>query len=377
MCMKILIDCSNLRAGGGIQVAISFINDLNKLNLDYHFLVVLSPQMENFFTGKFGENFSFQNLNSNNHDNIFKRSKELKKIEEKFSPDIIFTVFGPSYHKSNFPKIVGFAIPHLIYYNSPYIKNLSITGKIKNKILMTFKKKFFIKNSDALIFETEDARTTFINKFANNKKSYVVGNTLNEIFTRKEDWKFKNFNFKSDINILYLTANYPHKNISIIPKIIDVLLNDYKLENFKFILSIKKEDLGFSDKYDNYIEYIGKVNIENVPSLYDQVDILFMPTLLEVFSTSYLEGMYMSKPIITSDMSFARDVCQDGAIYCDALDAGSYANAIITVISNEDIKNKLIENGLKNFKRFGSSMDRTKNYLRILIDNTNKNGNTK
>ncbi|MFC4688700.1 glycosyltransferase [Epilithonimonas pallida] len=375
--MKILIDCSNLRAGGGIQVAISFINDLNKLNLDYHFLVVLSPQMENFFTGKFGENFSFQNLNSNNHDNIFKRSKELKKIEEKFSPDIIFTVFGPSYHKSNFPKIVGFAIPHLIYYNSPYIKNLSITGKIKNKILMTFKKKFFIKNSDALIFETEDARTTFINKFANNKKSYVVGNTLNEIFTRKEDWKFKNFNFKSDINILYLTANYPHKNISIIPKIIDVLLNDYKLENFKFILSIKKEDLGFSDKYDNYIEYIGKVNIENVPSLYDQVDILFMPTLLEVFSTSYLEGMYMSKPIITSDMSFARDVCQDGAIYCDALDAGSYANAIITVISNEDIKNKLIENGLKNFKRFGSSMDRTKNYLRILIDNTNKNGNTK
>ncbi len=40
-----------------------------------------------------------------------------------------------------------------------------------------------------------------------------------------------------------------------------------------------------------------------------------MPTLLECFSASYLEAMYMKKIIFTSDLPFAHTVCKDAAFY--------------------------------------------------------------
>ena len=113
--MKIIIDSSNLFAGGGVQVATSFLNDLNKINLDHEFHVLQSHGLKKQIDKSiFSSNFIFYELKAN-HSSILKRIKEVKLIESTLNPDVIFTVFGPSYHKSSCPKVVGFAIPHLIY----------------------------------------------------------------------------------------------------------------------------------------------------------------------------------------------------------------------------------------------------------------------
>ena len=153
--MKILIDCSNLQAGGGIQVALSFINDLIKLNRQERFIILMSPQIalslkEIIHLG----NFQFIELNKKYYKNIFVRGRIIKKIESEIRPNIIFTVFGPSYHKSNFPKIVGFGIGHILYPKSPYFKKIDSLSRFKINFVNSLKKHFFIKNSDALIFYT-------------------------------------------------------------------------------------------------------------------------------------------------------------------------------------------------------------------------------
>ena len=364
--MKYVIDNSNLYAGGGIQVGISFINDLSKLNLSNEYHIIQSFKMaEAFKKIDYPSNFIFYDLNVECEQSILVRAKQVKLLEDKIKPDCIFTLFGPSYHKSNFPKIVGFAIPHIIYPESPFIKNLSLSKKIKNLLICKMKQYFFIKNADALVFETKDASKKF-EKLSGFKNNYVVSNTLNEVFLDESKWENFIFSDNNKLKILVVTANYPHKNLQVIPNIIRKLINDKKIENFEFVITLDKNELNFPDFCENYIQYIGKVSLNKLPSLYKQSTMVFIPTLLEVFSATYLEAMYMQKAIVASDMGFSRDICGDAAFYCDPTNIDDYANTISLLL--RDIKSRLDleQKGVSQVLKFGSSMDRTKSYLEII-----------
>jgi glycosyltransferase involved in cell wall biosynthesis len=366
--LKIIIDNSNLSAGGGIQVARSFLYDLNSLKLSHDFHVIQSYNFSKQIDKTvFSSNFHFYDLNEIDKV-ILSRVKKVRALENAIKPNVIFTVFGPSYHRSKFPRIVGLAIPYLIYKNSPFFNEISCIEKIYYKVWGALKRYFFVKNSDFLVFETEDARMIFVNSIQKEIKSFTVGNTLNEVFLNDRCWKDFTLIPSTKFNILVLTANYPHKNLKIIPKIIDKLLEVYKFNHFRFIISLTKEELGFHDRYDDFITYAGKVDIVQIPSLYQNIDILLMPTLLEVFSTTYLEAMFMGKPIICSDMGFARNICANAALYCEPISEEVYARNIYKLYHDDDLRLQLVENGYRNIKRFGSSLDRTKAYLRIIED---------
>ena len=56
--MKLLIDCSNLYAGGGLQVAKSFLNDLRELGLNHNYHIIQSKNFARVFTkDNFPNNF--------------------------------------------------------------------------------------------------------------------------------------------------------------------------------------------------------------------------------------------------------------------------------------------------------------------------------
>lgn len=367
--MKVIIDNSNLFAGGGIQVAVSFLNDIKEggFSNSYEYHVIQSPNMlEQIDTSKFPANFIFYNLSHQTTKSISFRKEKLKEIESKVNPACIFTVFGPSYHKSKAPKVVGFAIPYIIYSDSPFFKTISIFQKLKFKMYAKLKSFAFIKNSDSLIFETDNARKVFVKRTNYKLPSYTVSNTLNEIFNKKNEWTEIHLKNRKKTNILFLTANYPHKNIQILDEVISVLTDKYKLTDFKFYLSVNKDEISLNAKSYDFIEFLGKVPLNQIPSLYQQTQLTFIPTLLEVFSATYLESMYMERPIIASDMPFSRDICSDAAIFCSPLNANQYAEAIINLIQDDLLVESLVNKGKSNLKRFGTSLDRTKEYLSII-----------
>lgn len=364
--MKILIDCSSLQVGGGIQVALSFLYDLKAMKSSENFIILMSPQLSAVL-GKadFSKQFTFFELEKSYYANFLKRGKAIKKIEKTVHPDVIFTVFGPSYHKSDFPKVVGFAIPHYIYKDSPFFDLLSYRDKMRLYLMQTFQIKLF-KRADKLIFETEDARQKFceLHKY-DIKDTFVVANRLNQIFLNSDLWKNKTFHFNTPNAILCLSANYKHKNLAIIPEVINSMKMK-GLNDFKFVISLSKEELNFAPELDMHIEYLGKLPLEVLPSLFKSVDLLFMPTLLECFSTTYLEAMFMNVPIVTTDLSFAEDVCSNAALYYDPLSPENAAEKIKNVLYSKKLKSSLVKNGMENLKRFGTSLDRTNKYLEII-----------
>ena len=365
--MKILIDCSNLRVGGGIQVAISFLEDLNELNLLHTFFVIQSYNtFKQIDKGMFRDNFIFFDLLESSTISISKRRNKVIEIERKIKPDIGFTVFGPSYHKSKFPKIVGFAIPFIIYSNSPFFSKISLKDRLKYKFLSIIKSYFFKKNSDVLIFETDDSHNIFLRKNRKKTEAYTVNNTLNTIFAKPSRWTNKLIIEKTNLDILCLSANYPHKNLDLLPQIIDAIKVLQPGLNFKFHISAEKKEFNFSASHNSFINYLGRVDLQELPNLYSKMDICFMPSLLEIFSTTYLEAMFTQVPIVSADMSFARDICENSALYCEPMNPEGYAINLLKIKNDKNLRALLIQNGKLNLERFGTSHDRTIKYLEII-----------
>jgi hypothetical protein len=104
--IKIIIDNSNLSVGGGIQVATSFLNDLNTIgnqNHEYHVIQSFSNSW-NLDEASFGSNFIFHHLSKSSRF-IPRRIREVRYYEKSINPKIIFTTFGPSFHGSNVQRL--------------------------------------------------------------------------------------------------------------------------------------------------------------------------------------------------------------------------------------------------------------------------------
>lgn len=366
--MKIFVDCSNLRVGGGVQVGMSFLRDLASQELKERFVILLSPQLKAVIdTTGFPSNFTFLFTERHFYKSIFLRAFYLDRIEKNNKPDIVFCVFGPSYNKSSVPKVVGYAIPHYIYDESPYFREISSKARLKlfiNRIVKVFCFKNF---SSHLVFETTDAADKFVSKFKIDQNMVsVVPNRLNPVFLDSGLWKERFFKFNTRFAIMCVSAPYRHKNLQIIPSVIDFLVGTLGVADFKFVVTVHKTDLKFGSNYDPYIEYLGPVDIYQLPYLYKSAHCLFMPTLLEVFSTTFLEAMYMKVPIVTTEFSFTRTICKDAALYFDADNFAQAAQMIMTIMQNRLVRDSMIDKGYAYVQQYLESTDRTNEYMRIL-----------
>jgi glycosyltransferase involved in cell wall biosynthesis len=367
--MKLLINTASTFKGGGIQVAISFLADCRQHpENEYH--VVLGAALSKMTdTKNFPANFFFYPISYRPATKVFSPKSHndfFKKLEEKIKPDVVFTTTGPAYWRPVAPHLVGYNLPHHVYPESPFFKKVSLYRRTRWKLKKLIASHFFKKDADAYVVQTDDINQR-LRKLLGKEKVFTVSNTYSPFYNNPQTFSPKLPPRKNgEFRLLTLTAWYLHKNLDIIPKVVDALPEDVKA-NVKFVLTLPKHyfEKEVTEKYAGHIINAGPVKVEEGPSLYNECDAMFLPTLLECFSASYAEAMAMKKPILTSDMGFARTVCNDAAIYFNPVDAGEIARKIISLLKNETLQKELIEKGKGRMAVFGTSQQRTEEYLTI------------
>ena len=90
---------------------------------------------------------------------------------------------------------------------------------------------------------------------------------------------------------------------------------------------------------------IGSLPPDRLCTAYGSADAFILPTLLESFGRPYDEAMQFDLPILTSDRDFARERCQDAALYFDPLHANSIAKAMKRIMEDGNLRRLLVENG--------------------------------
>jgi len=226
---------------------------------------------------------------------------------------------------------------------------------------------FFKRNSKYYFVESEDAKLRLSSFLCKSKDDiYFISNTYHSVFNLQLNGNLILPQKENvEIRLVTICSYYEHKNLEIIKDVISVLKEKSKLKII-FILTINHSI--FENKFKGYKENIinlGPIPIDLCPKVYQESDFLFLPSLVEIFTASYPEAMKMKKPILTSDLSFAHDICRDAAEYFNPLNPEDIANKIIYLANNKNRQNELIKKGERRLLDFETPKSRTEKFLAI------------
>jgi len=369
--MRLIINTTNLFRGGGVQVAYSFISECVHFS-EHEYHVFLCKQLtEQIEKSAFPANFHFYDI-SDRPSPFLKGSRVvslLKKLEIIIEPDCVFSVFGPSYWTPQAPHLLGYAIPHFLYPESPFFEKIGIISQLKWRIMKKVKKHFFLKNANYFHVETADSRTRlsqFLKCSIDN--IYSVSNTYNSSYNLINQFsnKLLTDKFDNEFRFVTISAYYPHKNLDVLNGVVKCL-KENGLFNVRFVLTISAEifEANFTSEAKSQIINLGPIPITSCPQLYSECDAMFLPTLLECFSANYPEAMKMEKPILTSDLSFAHEVCGQAALYFNPLDEKDIVSKIKLLIENRKLRSELLAKGVVQLTSFCNASERANQYLEL------------
>lgn len=364
--LNILVNCSNLTHGGGIQVGDSICCYLDKYP-QHHFTVVLSRQMtdtEQKIKDYANVEVLCYNVPNKLPNLLFGRDKFLDKAVCEHHIDIVFTVFGISKWIPKVPHLSGFARSQLLQRNSPYFKKMGVGEKIMMNLKIAVWKRLFDASSN--YFWTENPSVSEqLKRLYPRKRIFTVTNYYHQVYDHPSEWKNIVLPKFEGFTLLTISAPYPHKNLPIYKDIAKILRS--KGESFRIVLSINEDDFPKMDvEISKHFIFLGHVDIEQCPSLYKQADALLQPSLLECFSASYPEAMKMGVPIVTTDLDFARGLCKDAAIYYNPLSAEDAAEKILEIIHNPHLRQTLICKGEERLKDFDNNGQRADKIIHLL-----------
>ncbi len=366
--IRLLVNTSMLRFGGAVQVALSFIHECRR-HAEHEFHVVLGPGVAaSLNETDFPANFQFYHKSFGVVGLRTPRrvQREMAALEARIQPDCIVTTSGPSYWRSRAPHLMGFNLGLYIYPESPYLRDLPRVRKFRLSARRWLHCRYFRRDADAFIVQTNDVNRRVRDLF-HTDQVHTVTNNHNAWYSDPPTFGPRLPPRGADtFRLLTLSSYYPHKNLDLIPNVIEALPERISAR-VEFVLTLSEHEYKarIGAVLPDQIQLTGPVSPPECPSLYAECDAMFLPTLSECFSASYPEAMKMRKPIITSDLGFARSICGDAALYFAPRDAASAAQQITRLVDDAALRHSLRERGAGRLAAFDTPAQRADKILEI------------
>jgi glycosyltransferase involved in cell wall biosynthesis len=146
--------------------------------------------------------------------------------------------------------------------------------------------------------------------------------------------------------LLYVGNIYPHKNTERMISAFKKLIQKNHL-NYRLIIVGGNN----ADSAENIV-FTGFIDDDKLDSLYKNAALYIFPSLYEGFGFSPLEAMARGVAIVSSNTSCMPEILGDATLYFDPLDTDDMAKKISKVLSDENLRNTLIEKGFERVKKY-------------------------
>lgn len=298
----------------------------------------------------------------------------LKLLAQDKNFDLVYTMAGPAYVSFHQPHVMGISNAYITHagYESIAIR-IGLKSKVK-KIFNSMYLMYHARRADYFFFQTEYSRQSFLNRFLlNPTNSFVVPNAFDQEMSAHI--KQRSCDKISDrIKVFCPASAYPHKLIQIIPELSYRISKLYS-GKVDFVITIpKNEPIWKKIKIDiikfgqeEAVHNVGRYTYSDSINLLKESDIVFVPSILETFSASYLEAMASKRILIAADRKHARDICGDSAYYVDPSNVLRTAERFVEILNRQELWASKIENGTRQLKKYPSQKDRFELINKILL----------
>lgn len=217
------------------------------------------------------------------------------------------------------------------------------------------------KISHKILTVSNNSKKDIINtlKIDPNKIS-VTYLAVSNIFKKKnlkEIAKFRKLNNLPAKFILYVGTIRPRKNVDTLIKALYLL----KKERYPHKLVIVGKDLWKAEdirglvkelNLENDVIFKGFIEDEQLPYYYSAADLFAYVPSYEGFGIPLLEAISCECPTITSDVSSLPEVIGSAGLLVKPGDIDGLYNAILDILTKEDLRRKLIKSGKDHIKKF-------------------------
>ena len=267
---------------------------------------------------------------------------KVRRVIRNLKPDVLYMLGNRPLIGAECPQAVHVCLPWAFYPESIAWRTLSFTERfiMKTRVQMTLQ-----HLTDASIVTTQtELMIRRIHKVTGLPYSRLalVPNAFSALPNLSVECTdianvIRHSPFKTK---LICVARYmPNKNLEVLLKVADRLIEAGNKDVGIFLTLLPTQGRGAKCMLDaikkfgrsNVLINLGEIPITQLAECYKAVDALVFPSLLEAFSGVYVDCMHLSVPILTSDLDFAHEVCNNAAVYFNPLNPESILDAIDTL----------------------------------------------
>jgi glycosyltransferase involved in cell wall biosynthesis len=352
--MTILINAANVRFGGGVTVAKNIIKSIIDDN-EYKKIFLLLPQQAGYNFEE-EQNVSVEYVPDKFHKDYFYKAAFVKKgfsaLVDRLQPDIVFSLGNVAFPCRR-PHLLLIQNAYLFYPESVLWKRLPFKFKLYIR-MANLQTRYYLNKADHYMVQTSVMKERL-------HRLFKVSPDIIDVLPNVVSYQSKHINrnhpvlpLKSGktIRLLFLSKYYAHKNYDILLP----LAREIKKANkaLSISLTLQPSDHPFLAKLatqlqeeglEHIIRFIGGVAPEQIDEAFINHDGVFLPSLLESFSGTYIESMFYGRPVFTSDLDFAHVVCKEAAYYFDPMNAPNVLQTITEAYENTGDMADRIEKG--------------------------------
>ncbi len=251
-----------------------------------------------------------------------------------------------------------------------------------SRTVFNFVLKNFHKWIDAIIVDSKDAKSEVVKHYGfpdSKVKIVYLGGGEKFIPTKKDEARalvVEKYGIESPY-ILDVARLIPHKNVLSLIKAYSLMRKEYPEHKEKLVIvggSSYNTTYEYDEAEKSYlkkdIKFIGFVEAVDLNSVYSASDLFVFPSLDEGFGLPVLEAMASGVPVITSNIASMPEIGGDAVIMVSPLDIDKIALAMHNVLTDKNLREKMIEKGLARAKEFTwtKTVEETESlYLKTLV----------
>ena len=159
--------------------------------------------------------------------------------------------------------------------------------------------------------------------------------------------------------LLSLAAWQPRKNIPhLIQSFFALLEQNPELDVYLVLVGDpgnEQKSVRESIRHSKFVErlvFTGYVPEQDISSIYSDASAFVFPSLAEGFGLPPLEAMRCGTPVICSNTTSLPEVVGDAALLVDPTNSNELQQAMLTLLTNEDLRKTLREKGLQRAQGF-------------------------
>lgn len=228
---------------------------------------------------------------------------------------------------------------------------------IFDRYIHKLKARYAVKNADVVVAVSEQTKKDIIEFFG------VKPDKIKVVYQGCQDVFKQSFSLEAR-NLVLRKFNLPDNyilNVGTIEERKNILVGIKAIEDIDTHLVIVGSETSYSQKVKEYIadkqmeskvSFLKGVSNEELAMLYQSAQLFIYPSLFEGFGIPIIEALFCGTPVITSKDGCFAEAGGPSSIYVDATSIYELKQAVITVLSDGNLRARMIQQGHQYAQRF-------------------------